>query len=99
MKLSELQEWVKEDWDKKSKKQPDSHLQLIYLFEELGEMAEAIRKSGGDKKRKKMRADIGGELGDVIISIATIANHHHVDLDAAVSQSQTKIARRHKQGL
>lgn len=99
MKLEELQKWVKEDWDKKSKKRPNPHLQLIYLFEELGEMAEAIRKSSGNKTRKKIRVDLEGEIGDVLIAIATIANNYNIDLDAAISKSKKKIIQRHIKGL
>ncbi len=97
--LKELQDWVKEDWEKASKKKPDSHLQLIYLFEELGEMAEAIRKLSGEKPRKKVKANLRGELGDVLVALATIANDHNIDLTEAVKETKEKIIQRHKKGL
>lgn len=94
-----MQKWVKRDWDRKSKQKPDPHLQLIYLFEELGEMAEAIRKSGGNKTRKKIKVDLEGEIGDVLITIATIANNYGIDLNAAVSKTKKKIIQRHLKGF
>lgn|SRR3989338_738923 len=99
MNLNELQKWVKKDWDKASKKKPDPHLQLLYLFEELGEMAEAIRKLSGHKTRKKVTVDLEGEIGDVLIAIATVANNYGIDLGAAASKSKKKIIKRHARGL
>jgi len=99
MNLKELQEWVNEDWSKASKKNPDPHLQLLYLFEELGEMCEAIRKMSGDKERKNMDADLEGELGDVLIVLATVANNYGIDLNSAVLKSKKKIIERHKRGF
>ena len=98
MNLNDLQNWVKEDWDKNSKKKPDPHLQLIYLFEELGEVAESIRKIGGNKERKEMQADLEGEIGDVLVAITTIANHYGVDLSSAVEKTKRKILERHQHG-
>ena len=95
MHISELQAWVQDDWEHVSKKKPDPHLQLLYLFEELGEMAEAIRKASGNKARKKMKADLEGELGDVLVVLSTIANHYHIDLNKALAKTQTKIKKRH----
>ena len=99
MTIRDLQDWVEEDWAKASKKRPDPHLQLIFLFEELGEMAEAIRKSSGDKERKQMTVDLEGEMGDVMIAMATLANHYKVDLTHAVQKFQEKMKGRHQAGL
>ena len=99
MNLNELQAWVKEDWDKESNKNPDPHLQLLYLFEELGEMCEAIRKLSGNKERKDMTADLEGEMGDVLIALVTVANNYNIDLRSAVLKSKEKIIERHKKGF
>lgn len=98
MNLNELQNWVKEDWENESRKNPDPHLQLLYLFEELGEMCEAIRKLGGHKERKDMEADLEGELGDVLVALTTVANNYGIDLNSAVSKSKKKIIERHRKG-
>ncbi len=99
MNLKELQKWVRKDWEKASKEKPDAHIQLIYLFEELGEMAEAIRKQSGKKSRKKTKTDLEGEMGDVLISLATVANHYNIDLEKAFLKAKRKIKNRHKKGL
>lgn len=99
MDLEKLQKWVKDDWEKRSKKKPDPCLQLIYLFEELGEMSEAIRKSSGNKKHKNVETDLEEEIGDVLISLATIANNYNINLTSAVKKSQNKILKRHSQNF
>ena len=99
MTLNELQKWVKRDWEKSSKNKPNPHLQLIFLFEELGEMAEAIRKSSGNKKRKQVIVDLEGEMGDVLIALSTIANHYQIDLEKAIDKTKKKIKARHRQGF
>lgn len=98
MNLRDLQNWVKEDWENASKKMPDPHLQLLYLFEELGEVAEAIRKTAGNKERVDKEVDLEGELGDVLIALSTIANSYGVDLGEAAEKSKKKIIERHQNG-
>lgn len=99
MNIQELQQWVRADWEQHSNNKPDPHLQLLYLFEELGEMAEAIRKNGGYKDRKDEVMDLEGEMGDVLIALATVANNYGIDLEAAVVKSKAKIEERHKGGF
>lgn len=96
MNFKELQKWVEEDWKHSSEKMPDRHLQLIYLIEEMGEVAEAIRMSQGDKKHKKNKSDIEEEMGDLIISLATIANSYEINLTKSIRKSKDKIIKRHK---
>lgn len=98
MNLKDLQNWVKEDWEKASKKKPDAHLQLLYLFEELGEVAEAIRKTSGNKERVNKEVDLEGELGDVLVALSTIANTYGIDLGEAAEKSKKKIIERHLKG-
>lgn len=99
MNLGELQQWVRMDWEQHSSNRPDAHLQLLYLFEELGEMAEAIRKNSGYKDRKDEVMDLEGEMGDVLIALATVANNYQIDLETAVLKSKEKITQRHKDGF
>lgn len=98
MTLKELQHWVEDDWKHNSKSRPEVYLQLIYLFEELGEMAEAIRKLNKEKDRKAVETDLAGEMADVLISLTTIANHFDIDLTTAVAEAQAKITARHEEG-
>ena len=48
MKLKQIQNWTREAW-KESNKTVDEKMELIFLMEEIGEMAEAIRKMQGKK--------------------------------------------------
>ncbi len=57
-------------------------------------MAEAIRKKHG-KKTKKVKIDLEEEMGDVLISLCTVANQYDVDLEKAFFKSKKKIQQRH----
>lgn len=98
MTIAEFQAWVQHDWENNSPKMPDAHLQLLYVIEEFGEVAEAIRKNQGDKKRKDVNVDLEGEMGDFMITIATLANSHGISLEKAIQKAQTKIIARHERG-
>ena len=78
-----MQKWTKEAWKKSPKKDISEKDELLFLMEEIGEMAEAIRKINGKKENKKMRADLEKEFGDVLLSIITLANRYDVDLEKA----------------
>ncbi len=69
MTIEELQGWVRSNWEQRSHHQPSIELQLLYILEELGEVAEAIRKIGGLKSRAHNEVDLGSEFADLIISI------------------------------
>ncbi len=98
MNLLELQEWVRADWEQHSPVRPDPHMQLLYLFEELGEMAEAIRQRSGQKEHATHTTDLGEEMGDVLVALATVANNYQVDLEEAFEKARAKIEARHKLG-
>lgn len=99
MKIQELQQWVAEDWKKQSKIAPSTELQLLFLLEELGEVAEAIRKNQGAKDRIENQVDLGGEMADVLISLCTLANTYDVDLHSEIKKFQTRLLKRHSQGF
>ena len=97
MEIKDLQKWVSDDWNKKSKS-INHQTEILLLIEEIGELAEAIRKLAGNKRRKKMKVDLMGEFGDVLISLTTLANHYQIDLEKAFLKSKKKIEKRHKNG-
>jgi len=99
MTLTDLQQWVRDDWKKHSGTHPSTELQLLYVIEEFGEVAEAIRKSDGHKARKDMKVDLGSEFADLIIAITTLANNYDVDLADEVSKFQDRLASRHAKGF
>lgn len=98
MTIQNLQKWVADDWLNRSKHKPDVELQLLYILEELGEVAEVIRKTKGAKERKQGKFDLGSEFADLIISVITLANHFEIDIEQEVGLFQARISKRHKEG-
>lgn len=92
--IKEYQEWVKEAW-KKSPKNVDERDELLFLMEEVGEMAEALRKLKGNKENKDFRADLEKEFGDIMLSVFTLAIRHNVDLESALEKTKDSILKRY----
>lgn len=98
MNIHSLQTWVADDWKTRSTHQPTVEQQLLYVIEEFGEVAEAIRKMDGRKERVDKKVDLGSEMADLLISITTLANHFEVDLTNELEKFQARIAERHQAG-
>ena len=90
MNNSETQKWVKEAW-KNSKKQVDEKMELIFLLEEIGEMAKIIRCMSETHKNKKLKNDLEKEMGDVLLALITIANRYGIDLEVAFEKTKLSI--------
>lgn len=99
MDLSVLQKWVANDWKQRSAHHPTVEQQLLYIIEEFGEVAEAIRKQAGKKDRVNKKVDLGSEMADLIISITTLANHFEIDLSRELEAFQERISQRHQAGF
>jgi NTP pyrophosphatase (non-canonical NTP hydrolase) len=97
--IQQLQQWVKEDWENRSKMAPSTELQLLYIIEEFGEVAEAIRKQNGAKDRKEQSTHLGSELADLLVSVTTLANNFEIDLESEIEQFKARLASRHQQGF
>ena len=95
MTIKVFQDWVGSSWLEYKGALPDKHLQLLYLVEEFGEVAEAICKSQGDKDYKKSHINLEEEMGDFLISFSTIAVEQGVDLERAAKRAKDKIIERH----
>lgn len=96
--IKELQNWVKDDWELYSKEKPSVTLQILYLMEEFGEVAEALRKLSANKARKPDNPDLGSELADLIVSLITLANTYQIDLEFELERFKKRLAERHNQG-
>ena len=94
MGICDAQRLVKEDWEKKSNA-VDEKAEILFLMEEVGEMAEAIRKNIYGKD-KNISAAIYSEMGDVLVSILTLANRYNINLEQAFLDSMKKIDDRRK---
>jgi NTP pyrophosphatase (non-canonical NTP hydrolase) len=95
MRIREFQDWVGQSWLDYKGEMPEKHLQLLFLVEEFGEVAEAIRKKQGDKDYKKTQMNLEEEMGDFMISFNTIAVEQGVDLEKAAIKAKDKIIKRH----
>ena len=98
MNITELQEWIAEEWRERSQSIPSPDQQLLLLVEEVGELAEAIRKTGGRKNRITKEVDIGAEIADVVVSVLTVANTHNVDVSEEIQRFKARLAVRQAQG-
>ena len=99
MQINELQKWVADDWKKYPKNKPDLAQQILLVVEELGEVAETIRKTDGRKDRVKKEVAIGSEMADLVISVITLANTYEVDLTKEIEIFKSRLAERQKQGF
>lgn len=74
------------------------HESLAWLMEEVGELAREINHRYGPKKKKPTedRADIEDEIGDILFTLACIANPLGLDLDRAFDKAMGKAYGRDK---
>ena len=99
MNMQDLQKWVEQDWATGNRERPTVELQLLYIIEEMGEVAEAIRKGQSAKPRTDKEADLGSELADLLISVVTLSNHFEIDLSRELEIFQERMTARHSAGL
>ncbi|MEW6278747.1 MAG: MazG nucleotide pyrophosphohydrolase domain-containing protein [Candidatus Eremiobacterota bacterium] len=57
---------------------------FMWLMEEVGELATALHRSSGFEGPASRGEDLAGEFADVLGWLATLANMHGVDLEAAL---------------
>jgi NTP pyrophosphatase (non-canonical NTP hydrolase) len=93
--LREHQQWVRGAWKKSPKKEIDEKDELLFLMEEIGEMAEAIRKNNGNKENKKFVVDLEKEMGDVFLSLITLAIRYDIDLEKAFEKTKDSVEKRY----
>ena len=74
------------------------HEILARLVEEVGELARLINHDYGPKKKKADEAGqkIEEEIGDILYTLACLANSHDIDLDQALQKSIDKVELRDK---
>lgn len=94
MTIKELQNKVQDDWNHNSKLQPTSQQKLLFVIEEFGEVAEAIRKQTKSADYKVDDGKLGSEFADLFISLITLANEYSVDLEVEIDGFWKKMAER-----
>ena len=72
---------------------------LARLTEEVGELAREINHHYGEKPKKASEGEgeIAAELGDILFTLALLANSINVDLDTAFEEVMAKYQRRDAQ--
>jgi len=93
--ITEHQNWVKEAWGKSPKKEISEADELLFLMEEVGEMAEAIRKLNGKKENKEIKTDLEKEMGDTLLSLITLAIRYNINLEQAFEKTKQSIIDRY----
>ena len=96
MTLRELQQRI-DDWISQFEAGYWSPLvNLGRLIEEVGELAREINHLHGDKTKKSDEEDgsIAEELGDIIFTVAAIANSLDIDLEEVVAKNLDKVDNR-----
>lgn len=73
---------------------------LARLTEEVGELARALNQRAGPKRRKtgESEEDLALEMGDVLFTLAALANQFDVDLGRAAGDVLDKYRRRDGSG-
>ncbi len=84
MKLDELQSTV-DQWIQQNTGYWDKFQILARLTEELGEVASALQRQEGLRPRK-VTVDLGGEVGDLLFTLAAFANVNGLNLEQCVTQ-------------
>lgn len=91
----EVDHLVKEEW-KSYYWAPLSN--LARLTEEVGELAREINHHYGEKPKKSSEAQgsVALEIGDILYTLAAIANSLEIDLDQAFDSAMAKYRQRDK---
>jgi NTP pyrophosphatase (non-canonical NTP hydrolase) len=71
---------------------------LARLTEEVGELAREINHNFGPKRKKasEKTKEIGDEMGDIIFTLACLANSLGMDMDKSFGNVMKKIQKRDK---
>lgn len=77
MDLAELQDVIERTYGDRDRERGVSAT-VAWLTEELGELAQAVRKGSRDDQLH--------EFGDVVAWVATLANHQGIDLNEAIAR-------------
>jgi len=81
----------------KSKKWP-VHARLAELFEEVGELANAIQTEEGYKTKKRQKSEVTDSVCDILFELLLIADIYKINLDKEYPTVLRKIDTRRKSG-
>ena len=98
MSLQDTQKQV-DDWVKQYKIEYFKPLEILArLTEETGELARELNHRFGPKKKKATEEikEVSDEIGDLIFTLACLANSLKIDLDKSFSDTMDKYCGRDK---
>lgn len=95
-KVSEVQQYIKNMYSTLGWTSNDPRDRILYLTEEVGELAHAVRKKLGHSIDLSKEGDdtVEDEVADVFITLCALCNVMGVDLSKAFLQKQAKNCKR-----
>ncbi len=105
MDIKTYQKWVSDFYKKRNWYQYNTFIRSNFLIEEVGELAQAIRKReiGRDRPDEIIKsdsenlADIKEELGDVLDNIFILADQYNISLEEIIQSHKEKLEKRFKE--
>ncbi|HBO37714.1 MAG TPA: hypothetical protein DD638_03535 [Pasteurellaceae bacterium] len=102
MDIKTYQKWVSDFYKKRNWYQYNTFIRSNFLIEEVGELAQAIRKReiGRDRPDEIIKsdsenlADIKEELGDVLDNIFILADQYNISLEEIIQSHKEKLEKR-----
>ena len=102
MDITAYQKWVSEFYKNRNWYQYNSFIRSNFLCEEVGELAQAIRKYeiGRDRPDEIEKSstenlnDIKEELGDVLDNIFILADQYNISLEEIIETHKNKLEKR-----
>src|SRR3990167_7477636 len=98
MTIKQAQQWVHEAWKKSPKQGISERDELLFLLEEIGEVARAIRILNGNKPGAKLEDELEKEFGDILLSLLTLANRYSIDLEKGFAKTKASVEARYVVG-
>ena len=87
MKLKDLQRKI-DELENKNKWNNSADQKIVFITEELGEIAKWVRKSRKSKLTKKDKENLNFELADILQHIVSLANTFGLDLEKGLKQKK-----------
>ncbi len=95
--LNDFQKYIEKMKKERGFNTTDPVLEMLFLTEEVGELASAIRRvdsKGHSDKNKVKENNIGGEIADCLIFLLSLSNMYNVDLEHEFRKKEEKNKKR-----
>ncbi|MHA1550262.1 MAG: MazG nucleotide pyrophosphohydrolase domain-containing protein [Alphaproteobacteria bacterium] len=95
--LKDFHDYIRKMSTQRNYNQTDPILDMLFLTEEIGELASAIRRTsskGHADKNKIKENDVAGEMADCFIFLLNLANMYDINLEDAFRKKEEKNKKR-----